>query len=422
MIKVAEINDIERIDHFRLAWHELLGKTKGATFAHTPEWLERYWDAFGADLKLRTLIFTLGNKVIGIVPLVIKPVSTKLGLMRVLTYPLDSWGSFYGQIGQNPAATLVTAMRHIHNTPRDWDLIDLRYIDQDGFDHKRTANALKSVGYQGSDSPWQQLPITSTENLNWNTFLASRSLDLQQRIHSAKQISTAAGPVRFYRSRLEDPLAPGWNPRWDLWSEFEQMEFTFEKQTTIAGGNGTDSEKLAFLREIHGPAVRAGFARLDALFINHHMVACAYGLTHAQGVDYVAIGRHKNARPEVITALIAQMIQQSFLDEEPTLNFALASKQLARPWQNQLLTSYRCSHFPMTVPRTQVLRINRWLNQPPTKPSRTEWVASKDSALKLKLVSNQEPSIEVAAQAPAEWGNESSDESKKDRPHFRVIG
>lgn len=422
MITVAEINDIDRIDNFRLAWRSLLGKTKGVTFAHSPEFLEQYWEHFGAGLKLRTLMVTLGNKVIGIVPLVVKPVPTRMGTMRVLTYPLDGWGAFFSQIGQNPAATMVTAMRHLRNSKRDWDLIDLRYIDQDGLDHKRTANAFKSVGFQGSQSVWQQLSLVNTQDTDWTSYLSSRSTETQQQIFSAEQTTSKAGRVAFYRSQLEDPHAPGWNPRWDIWTEFEQMEFSFESQTTIAGGSFSNSRKLAFLRDLHGPAVRAGLARIDALFINHTLVACAYGLQHAHGTDYLAVGRQKNASPEVITTLIAHMIQQSILDGEPSLNLSLLGPQFASIWKNQNQKSYRCSHFPVTAPRSQVLRLNRWIQQPALKPSPTELVATTKPELKLSQTPETDSSIEITAEAPPEWHSQQASGNDDVRRRFRVVG
>ena len=102
MITVAEINDIDRLDHFRLAWRALLGKTKGATFAHSPEWLEHYWNHFGHNQRLRILFVTLGNKIIGIVPLVVKPVATKIGTVRVLTYPRMAGEHFTDRLVQIP--------------------------------------------------------------------------------------------------------------------------------------------------------------------------------------------------------------------------------------------------------------------------------------------------------------------------------
>jgi len=422
MITVAEINDIDRLDNVRLAWRSLLGKTKGATFAHSPEWLEQYWKHFGKGLKLRVLLITLGNKVIGIVPLIVKPVPTKMGTMRVLTNPLDGWGAFYGQIGSNPAATMVTAMRHLRTSKRDWDLIDFRYIDQEGHDHGRTSNAFKSVGFQGSQSVWQSLPVVNTRETSWYSYLESRSSKTQQLIESAEQTTVQAGHVAFYRSQLDDPLTPGWNPRWDLWTEFEQMDFTFGKQTTLAGGDDSQNSKLAFLREIHGPAVRAGMARIDALFINHSLAACAYGLQHAAGTDYLAIGHRSNLPQETVTALITRMIQQSIHDGEDHLNLALFGPRFASMWKNQNKKSFRCSHFPVAVPRSQVLRINRWLQQPALRQKTSPMATPSQPGLKSTQPTEHDSHIEITAGAPQEWSDDHTPPPSGDRPKFRIVG
>ncbi|MDF1742402.1 MAG: hypothetical protein P1V19_01825 [Gimesia sp.] len=426
MITVAEINDIDRLDNFRLAWRSLLGKTKGVTFAHSPEWLENYWEHFGEGLKLRVLFITLGNKIIGIVPLVVKPVQTKMGTMRVLTNPLDGWGAFYGQIGPNPAATMVTAMRHIKTSKRDWDLIDFRYIDQEGHDRKRTSNAFKSVGFQGTQAVWRQLPMINTLDTNWNSYLESRTIQTKNRIETAEQILAEAGHTSFYRSRLEDPSAPGWNPRWDLWSEFEQMDFTLGNRTTLAGGHYSQSSKLAFLKEIHAPAVRQGMARIDALFINHSLAVCAYGLQHAEGTDYLALGHRDQVPEEIVTALIARMIQQSIHDGEQALNLASLSPQLANEWKNQNKNSYRCSHFPVTVPRSQVLRVNRWMKEPILKNNTTKTANTGKLDLSATMKNEHHSNIELLAEAPQEWADEKKTRSdgshSEDRPKFRIVG
>lgn len=429
MITVAEINDIDRLDHFRLAWRALLGKTKGATFAHSPEWLEHYWTHFGHDQKLRILFVTLGNKIIGIVPLVIKPVTTKVGVMRVLTYPLDGWGTFYGQIGSNPAATMVTAMRHIHASRRDWDLIDLRYIDQEGHDHRRTLNSFKSVGFQGNQAVWQKQPLINTTQTSWEDYLASRSEKTQQLISHAEQITGKAGHIAFYRSRLENPLTPGWNPRWDLWAEFQLMIFQNGNQLNIAGGNFSRNKKLSFLHDIHGPAVRAGMARIDALFVNHSLVACAYGMQHGSGTDYLAVGRHKETPPEVITTLMARMVQQSIQDGETSLNLGLMGNSLSGMWSNEQQTSYRCSHFPLLAPRSQLLRMNRWIQKPVSIPTGKR-LSKPDSQIGKSPVSqsvtamNPESCIEIAEDEPQDWagGDDTRGASSEDRPRFRIVG
>ncbi|MCA9022859.1 MAG: GNAT family N-acetyltransferase, partial [Planctomycetaceae bacterium] len=328
-----------------------------------------------------------------------------------------------------PAATMVTAMRHIHASRRDWDLIDLRYIDQDGHDHRRTMNSFKSVGFQSNLSVWQKLPLINTSETNWEDFLASRTDKTQHKISSAEQLARKQGPVAFYRSRLEDPLAPGWNPRWDLWAEFQRMNFRDGNQLNIAGGDFSQDKKLSFLHDIHGPAVRAGMARIDALFVNHSLVACAYGLQHGSGTDYLAAGRRNDAPREVITTLIARMVQQSIQDGEPALNLGLLGNSLTEMWNNQEQVSYRCSHFPILAPRSQLLRMNRWIQkadpQPVGKKKSKAVSGTSNSATSESLQSSKPDScIEITDDAPQDWSlnQERRGVSTEDRPRFRIVG
>ncbi|MGQ9504850.1 MAG: hypothetical protein ACUVQR_08065, partial [Thermogutta sp.] len=78
--------------------------------------------------------------------LVVKRESSRLGTLRVLTYPLDNWGDFYGPIGPNPTATLLTALRYIAEGERDWNAVDLRWVDRERCDHDRTPAAMRQVG------------------------------------------------------------------------------------------------------------------------------------------------------------------------------------------------------------------------------------------------------------------------------------
>ena len=134
MVEVREINDIQELDAYRLLWNSLLPQTANGTFFQSLDWLECYWKHFGAAQRLRTLLIYDGHdKPVGILPLVVRSEPSHIGAVSVLTYPLHDWGSFYGPIGPNPTATLLTGLRHIdqpatrgRRTTRDRELISGR--------------------------------------------------------------------------------------------------------------------------------------------------------------------------------------------------------------------------------------------------------------------------------------------------------
>src|SRR5258708_5312422 len=121
MSSVREINDLETLASCRLQWNALLPSTPGASFFHSLDWLETYWRHYGADQQLRVLVVYSADRCVGFLPLVIRVGRTLLGAARVLTYPLDDWGSFYGPIGPYPTATLLAGLGHVRRTRRDWD-------------------------------------------------------------------------------------------------------------------------------------------------------------------------------------------------------------------------------------------------------------------------------------------------------------
>jgi CelD/BcsL family acetyltransferase involved in cellulose biosynthesis len=156
MSHVIEINRPEQLEPYRLVWQALWGETRGASFFQTLDWLQASWRHFGGGQKLRVLVVVSDGTPVGILPLTVTSERTRVGRIRTLTYPLAEWGSFYGPIGPNPTATLVAAMRHLAETPRDWDLLDLRSIDREGLDRRRTQRAMQWAGFQGHERSWKE--------------------------------------------------------------------------------------------------------------------------------------------------------------------------------------------------------------------------------------------------------------------------
>ena len=92
--------------------------TPDATFFKTFDWLDTYWRHFGHDQKLRVLIVYSAGEPLGILPLCVRAEPYRLSKVRVLTYPLDNWSTWFGPIGPNPASTMLAAMQHLRRTPR----------------------------------------------------------------------------------------------------------------------------------------------------------------------------------------------------------------------------------------------------------------------------------------------------------------
>ena len=217
MSTVIEINDVETLEDYRLAYNVLLPETHGASFFHTLDWLLVYWRHFGAEQKMRVLLIEGENGPIGILPLVVVREKRRIGTVRVLTYPLADWGAFYGPIGPNPTATLLAGIRHIQSTPRDWDVLELRWVDRDGWDHGRTKTALRHVGFTSIESQWTSTAQVETSG-DWKTYWASRKSHWRTNVRRSERKLDEQGKVELLRYRPAGTAHGDDDPRWDLYN------------------------------------------------------------------------------------------------------------------------------------------------------------------------------------------------------------
>lgn len=361
MISVAEINSLERLDSIRLLWRDLWLKTRCATFFQTLEWLESYYQHFGDEQFLRVLVVSLNGRHFGIVPFVVKNAESRLGNVRVLTYPLDDWGAFYGPVGPHPAATLSAALRHVKQTRRDWDLLDLRYIDAEGADHGRTRNAMRGSGFQTYTRSWRDSAVVELEG-NWSDYFAGRNAEHRENYRRSEYELSQQGRVEFVRNRRELTGSVDRVERWDLFEEFLQMhgrEKTPVSRGVVSGTvarNGHRSQE--FLSSAHAAAARAGAADLSLLYVDGKPVCAAYGYCSSGRVEGVTLVSNGDALPAAGSVLIGRMLRDSCDRGDETYVFPIRNTEFATPWKTTVATSYRYTHFASVAAKAQVLRLN----------------------------------------------------------------
>ncbi|MFV2067142.1 MAG: GNAT family N-acetyltransferase, partial [Pirellulales bacterium] len=215
MAEIIEINDIAQLDQYQLAWTQLLLETPRASFFQTLDWLRIYWKHFGDRQRLRVLIALVGGTPIGIVPLCVRPESYRIGKLRVLTYPLHDWGTYFGPIGPQGAATLLLAMRHLRSSVRDWDLLDLRWTNKRDTDRGRTPRALSAVGWRADEGEWATTAVIDLSG-SWDDYLAGRSQKWRANRRSQQRSLERQGCVEYERYRPQGAVWGEDEPRWNL--------------------------------------------------------------------------------------------------------------------------------------------------------------------------------------------------------------
>ncbi len=384
MTRVTEINTLEALDGCRLVWNWLLPQTREATFFQTFDWLVTYHQHHGDGQRLRVLVVSADSRPIGILPLIVTTERTRLGSIRVLTYPLDGWGTFFGPIGPNPTATLRAGLRHIAQTARDWDLVDLRWVDADGPDGSRTRHAMRGVGMPAIQKPWMEAAQIELPNLpsplegegsgvrgqgsivrearDWDAYWSSRKPDWRRETERCGRRLAEQGEVTYIRHR-PDPASHGdGDPRWDLYNACEQIAGRSWQGSANDGTTLNHDSVRTYLRDAHESAAAAGGVDINLLLVGGRPAAFAYNY-HYQGNVY---GLRAGFDPAVSTAgsgtvLLRRMVEDSCRRGDYRIDLGPDSLDYKRHWATRIQT---CYHYPFYAPagvKAQALRAKRWL-------------------------------------------------------------
>ena len=360
MTQVIEVNDIEQLEDYRLTWNALHGETRGGSFFQTLDWLQCYWRHFGEGQRLRVLMVSSGGKPVGIVPLTVIRERTGVGSMRVLTYPLHAWGWFYGPIGPHPTATLTAAMQHIAGSPRDWDMIDLRWVDSDRTDRGRTESAMTAAGFLANKRVWQPTAVVDTEG-GWDAYMAAKTTKQRNNLRRYEKRVAKLGDVAYERYRPLGTAHDDDDPRWDFYDDCvrvasESWQATAEDGTTIS-----DPKVGAFFRDSYELAVRHGMADLTLLKVGDRPIAFSYNYVNNGYVMGVRFGYVSDlSKAGVGNVMYLRMLEDCFEREDATFDLGVGSLDIKRFWQTSQVNSYCYTHYPIASPRSQVLRLKHW--------------------------------------------------------------
>ncbi|HBN74255.1 MAG TPA: hypothetical protein DD473_00215 [Planctomycetaceae bacterium] len=339
MFQVFEINSLKELETYRLSWQELWGRGRQRRFQMTYEWLEAYWQSAPADRELKVLIAALGGKVIGILPLVIKTVETRLGAVRVLTYPLDGGGNWYGPIGPNSAATLAAGLRYLSSNRNGWDLLDLTYTDRDRIDLGRSCTALRNIGWKPVERIWKLIPAVAFSG-SWQEFMGRKRKDVRNEIEQAEAACRSRGTVSFKQYRSVNATADRGDSLEELLDQLEVL--------------CVDGAELKTLRRQCLSADHQQMLELGMMFINGKPVAAAISYRNESGLEVAHIVHNEEPGVEtfqLLSGLLGNVLESACHSETEEVEISPTQSELvtaARLWSNRELRSYRYSSCPLT--------------------------------------------------------------------------
>jgi CelD/BcsL family acetyltransferase involved in cellulose biosynthesis len=362
MLRIVEIDRIQDAWRYAADWSRLLRQTPRASFFQMLEWLDIYWRHFGHDQKLRLLIILEHDVPTGIVPLVVRRESKRIASLRVLTYPLHDWGSFYAPVGADTVWILRVALRHIRATPRDWDMMDLRWAgnlrDFDGTD--RTAEALCREGVVVRQHIWKRVAVIDTAG-QWEDYLGSRSTRLRGSIRRYERRLAQLGEVTFDRYRPAGTESGDEDPRWEDFQACVQIARHSWQGAATNGTTLSHDSVYGFLKEVHLAAVRQGTVDVNLLRLDGVPIAFAYNYVSGGTVHGLRTGYEPQyARYGAGKVLWARSFHDSFQRGDRLYDIGPDSLEVKEPWLTRTVPVYAYAHYPPFAARSQLVRIAHW--------------------------------------------------------------
>ena len=393
MADVVEINDLEELEQYRLAWNSLLPQTPRASFFHTFDWLQTYWHFFGGEQQMRVLVIRSEGKPIGIVPLCVRTDHFHVGNVRVLTYPIDDWGTWYGPIGPNPSASLFMAMKHLQETPRDWDMLDLRWACVDEESSNTTQRALRAADWQAEQLDYQETSIVQFEGNDWESYRSGLSKKWRHEMGRAQRGLERDYEISFERHRPLGANCGDNDPRWDLYDNcLDIAEHSWQGDSTT-GNTLSHSYVREFLRQCHQHAAKLGMLDMVVLKLDDQPAAFQYNYCYDGKLFGLRMGFDREyAKRGVGKALLGWTLKDSFERGDRVLDMGIGEYGFKHRFRTGTETSQRYTYYPWQAWRGQTVRLSHWLKRKMT-------TSKTGSETNSKTKNNETPSPKTVTMA-----------------------
>ncbi len=357
-MNVIEINELDELEPFAKDWNQLLAVTAGGNFFQSLNWLRVYWQHFREKQYLRVFIVRDSDAVIGIVPLCVRRIKTKMGTCCILTYPFDDWGSFYGPISADPERILGPVLQRIQETQRDWDLIDLRCVDTDGFDGGATERALKATGLSSRKISWNQTYYVDLQQ-NWDEYLAARSGKARQTYLRSEKRIAKEGEIEFLRYRPRGEAFGESDPRWDLYETCEALASSSWQGSSTTGTTLSHDDVNQYFRDAHESAARFGAVDMNLLYLSGRPAAFIYNYVY-QGLIYsLRMGFNPGVSNKGLGRLLmGRMLRDSMERHDLIYDIGPGSADAKKYWYTSVENSYRYVHYSRNSKKAKLLQMS----------------------------------------------------------------
>jgi len=376
MFRVDEYGDLSSLAALRSDWQELHRQTPNADFFQSFDWLETYWRHYGDAQRLRVLAVRKSNQLIGIVPLTILREPSRLGRLRILTYPQGYWGSFYGPVGPQPREALAAALKHVYRTSRSWDLLDLRFAPPRDMDAAHSFDEMAAAGFVADSRQTDSATIIDLPR-SFDDYFNSRPKKWRVNYRRWLRRLDELGDVCFVRHRPGGVALGDDDPRWDLYDDCESVALRSWQHNSATGTTITHAAVRPFLREMHATACAAGTADISLLYLDGRPIAFLYAYAYQGRVFGLRCGYDESAsRDGLGNILYLSMFEDSIARGDTTIDLGPGSLAAKAVLATRVVPIYRhtygnpltCRGLAWRAKRTAA-KLRDWLRPEAPQPT-----------------------------------------------------
>ena len=348
---VERIDDPDDLPALRQQWNALAAKTEMAQYYQTYDWFATYWRHHGEDQKLHLLLVKDDDQLVGIVPLVIRSERRQVGRLRVLTYPLDDWGSFYHPVSTDPDRTITAAVEYLKQNKKQWEILSWRWCDPN---HESIIDsAMNSVGMRTFASVRETSALIDLP-ADWETYLASRGSKFRNNVKRWTRRVNELGTLRYEKYR--PTASQNESPRWDLYDICENLAAKSWQGSSESGTTLSHASIRAFLRDSHEAAAGAGGLDLNLLYLNEQPVAFEYGYWW-QGYKYSLRFGYDDSlcKVGVGNLMWLETIKESIALGDHTFDMGPGSLDYKKYYLTRTCDCKTLDHYRSTAPKAQMI-------------------------------------------------------------------
>ena len=351
---IGEINDPAELGALAMSWDRLHRRTPGATFFQTLEWLLITLRHFKREQKLRVLVISEGDEPVGIVPFTVRMEKFRLGHLRVLSFPLDDWGTFYGPLGEDPVGLMRDALLHIRKHDRDWDVIDFRYLCEQDDHFPDLAKVINEQPVPFYERPRMEAPIVQLAD-SWEEFTKSKSKNWRRGMKREQERARQHGNLRYvrYRSDVETGKI---DPRWDLFEQSRNVAQRSWQAKSPTEAAFCSSRVLSLIRDLHIEAALNGMLDMNLLYLDERPVAFLYNYVCRGNVYCLRSGYDASCPAQGLgTILMAEFLEDSHRRGDVQVNFGPGTQDYKMRFATEIQRAVTFTHYNPWGVHTQML-------------------------------------------------------------------